>query len=102
MSSSQATDSILVKTDNFPTYHFASVVDDHHMDITHVIRGEVVQSLLDLAYFSDWPQRSGSLPFLSTFNYTTHYPGSPQNSPTSPSYLILMGPRCRSGKETLT
>lgn len=33
-------DFILVKTDGFPTYHFANVVDDHLMKITHVIRGE--------------------------------------------------------------
>ncbi|MDO8560416.1 MAG: glutamate--tRNA ligase [bacterium] len=33
-------DQILVKTDGFPTYHLASVVDDHEMKITHVIRGE--------------------------------------------------------------
>ena len=26
--------------DGFPTYHLASIVDDHHMGITHVIRGE--------------------------------------------------------------
>lgn len=33
-------DQVLVKTDGFPTYHFAVVVDDHLMGITHVIRGE--------------------------------------------------------------
>jgi glutamyl-tRNA synthetase len=33
-------DQILVKSDGFPTYHLAVVVDDHHMEITHVIRGE--------------------------------------------------------------
>lgn len=33
-------DQILMKSDNFPTYHLANVVDDHHMEITHVIRGE--------------------------------------------------------------
>ncbi|KAM0323279.1 hypothetical protein ACHAQA_008870 [Verticillium albo-atrum] len=32
-------DFILVKTDGYPTYHFANVVDDHLMEITHVIRG---------------------------------------------------------------
>lgn len=32
-------DPILVKSDGMPTYHFASVVDDHFMEITHVIRG---------------------------------------------------------------
>lgn len=33
-------DPILLKSDNLPTYHFANVVDDHLMKITHVIRGE--------------------------------------------------------------
>lgn len=34
-----AADTILVKSDGTPTYHFANVVDDHLMKITHVIRG---------------------------------------------------------------
>lgn len=33
-------DQILLKSDGFPTYHLAVVVDDHHMRITHVIRGD--------------------------------------------------------------
>lgn len=33
-------DHILLKSDGFPTYHLASVVDDHLMEITHVFRGE--------------------------------------------------------------
>lgn len=32
-------DPILMKTDGFPTYHLANVVDDHLMDISHVLRG---------------------------------------------------------------
>ena len=32
-------DPILMKSDGYPTYHFANVVDDHLMKITHVIRG---------------------------------------------------------------
>ena len=32
---------ILIKADGLPTYHLANVVDDHHMKITHVIRGIV-------------------------------------------------------------
>jgi len=35
------TDPVLLKSDLFPTYHLASVVDDHEMAITHVVRGEV-------------------------------------------------------------
>lgn len=33
-------DQILMKSDGFPTYHMANVVDDHLMEITHVIRGD--------------------------------------------------------------
>jgi len=33
-------DKILFKSDGMPTYHLANVVDDHLMEITHVIRGE--------------------------------------------------------------
>ncbi len=33
-------DQVLLKTDGFPTYHMAVVVDDHLMGITHVVRGE--------------------------------------------------------------
>lgn len=33
-------DQVLLKSDGFPTYHLANVVDDHLMQITHVIRGE--------------------------------------------------------------
>lgn len=33
-------DQILLKSDGWPTYHLANVIDDHFMRITHVIRGE--------------------------------------------------------------
>lgn len=33
-------DLVIIKSDGFPTYHMAVVVDDHDMGITHVIRGE--------------------------------------------------------------
>lgn len=33
-------DQVIMKSDGFPTYHLAAVVDDHLMEITHVIRGE--------------------------------------------------------------
>lgn len=36
----QEGDFVLIKTDKFPTYHFANVVDDHLMGITHVLRGQ--------------------------------------------------------------
>ena len=33
-------DQILLKSDGFPTYNFANVIDDHLMEITHVVRGK--------------------------------------------------------------
>lgn len=41
-------DQVLLKTDGFPTYNFANVIDDHLMGITHVIRG--------LEYLSSTPK----------------------------------------------
>lgn len=37
---SEVDDQVLLKSDGFPTYHLAVVVDDHDMEVTHVIRGE--------------------------------------------------------------
>jgi len=33
-------DMVIIKSDGFPTYHLASVADDHLMNVTHVLRGE--------------------------------------------------------------
>ncbi len=38
--SSEIDDQVLLKSDGYPTYHLANVVDDYSMKITHVIRGE--------------------------------------------------------------
>jgi glutamyl-tRNA synthetase len=38
--SSNLDDKVLFKSDDWPTYHLANIVDDHLMEITHVIRGE--------------------------------------------------------------
>ena len=55
-------DQVLLKSDGFPTYHLAVVVDDHLMQISHVIRGEewissTPKHLLLYRYFNwDLPQ----------------------------------------------
>ncbi len=38
--SDQLDDKVIMKADGLPTYHLANIVDDHHMKISHVIRGE--------------------------------------------------------------
>ena len=45
-----AADTILIKSDGTPTYHFANVVDDHLMEITHVIRGSEWMASTPLHY----------------------------------------------------
>ena len=43
---------ILIKSDGYPTYNFANVVDDHLMGITHVVRGnEYLSSSLSITDF---------------------------------------------------
>ena len=62
-------DQIILKTDGFPTYHLAVVVDDHLMNITHVIRGEewipsTPKHLLLYEYFGWEPTVYVHLPLL--------------------------------------
>ena len=40
INTSDMDDQVLMKSDGFPTYHFAVVVDDHLMKISHIVRGE--------------------------------------------------------------
>lgn len=40
MDAAQSDDQVIIKSDGFPTYHLAAVIDDHYMEISHVIRGE--------------------------------------------------------------
>ena len=37
-----------MKSDEYPTYHFANVVDDHLMKITHVLRGVVSVQMISI------------------------------------------------------
>jgi glutamyl-tRNA synthetase len=60
---------VLMKSDGFPTYHLANVVDDHFMEITHVIRGEewissAPKHLLLYRYFGWEPPQLCHLPLL--------------------------------------
>jgi glutamyl-tRNA synthetase len=62
-------DHVLLKSDGYPTYHLASVVDDHLMETTHVIRGEewlpsTPKHLLLYAAFGWPPPRFAHMPLL--------------------------------------
>lgn len=67
--SSLVDDQVLIKTDGFPTYHLAAVVDDHLMEITHVIRGEewlssTPKHILLYEYFGWEPPRFVHVPLI--------------------------------------
>ena len=62
-------DFVMVKSDGFPTYHLAHLVDDHEMEITHVLRGEEwlpsVPRHLQLYRALDWqPPLFAHLPII--------------------------------------
>lgn len=66
-------DQVLLKSDGMPTYHLANVVDDHLMEISHVVRGEewlssTPKHILMYNYF-DWePPKMAHLPLIMSPN----------------------------------
>ena len=62
---------VLLKSNGYPTYHLATVVDDHMMQISHVIRGEVCPT----SYTVNKPAfllRTCCHPLLNTYYSTRH------------------------------
>lgn len=76
-------DPVLIKSDGLPTYHLANVVDDHYMEITHVIRAVVSARWgshimkCDVNGFT----RNGWHQLRSTWSCTMHLVGSHQRLP---------------------
>ncbi|XP_017773834.1 PREDICTED: probable glutamate--tRNA ligase, mitochondrial [Nicrophorus vespilloides] len=65
----QEGDPVIMKSDGFPTYHFANVVDDHFMQISHVLRGmewqiSTTKHILLYRAFNWEPPKYGHLPLL--------------------------------------
>jgi glutamyl-tRNA synthetase len=88
-------DQVLLKSDGFPTYHLANVVDDHLMEISHVIRGEewinsVPKHLLLYRYFGWQPPVFCHLPLLRN-NDATRSKLSKRKNPTSINYYRRAG-----------
>ncbi len=84
---------ILMKSDGMPTYHLANVVDDHLMEITHVIRGEewinsTPKHLLLYKYFGWDVPTFCHLPLLRNPDKTKL---SKRKNPTSILYYQKMG-----------
>lgn len=66
-------DQVLMKSDGMPTYHMANVVDDHLMEITHVIRGEewlssTPKHILLYEYLGWEPPKMAHLPLIMSPN----------------------------------
>ena len=84
---------VLVKSDGLPTYHFANVVDDHLMQISHVIRGEewinsTPKHLLIYQYFDWQPPVFCHMPLLRNSDKSKL---SKRKNPTSIGYYRAMG-----------
>lgn len=84
---------VLVKQDGFPTYHLAVVVDDHLMEISHILRGEewinsTPKHLLLYQYF-DWPMPV--LCHLPLLRNPDHSKLSKRKNPTSVNYYRRLG-----------
>ncbi len=84
---------VLMKSDGMPTYHLANVVDDHLMEITHVIRGEewlssAPKHLLLYKYFGWEPPQLLHLPLLRNPDKSKL---SKRKNPTSILFYKAMG-----------
>jgi glutamyl-tRNA synthetase len=84
---------ILMKSDGLPTYHLANVVDDHLMEITHVIRGEewvssAPKHLLLYDYFGWQPPAFLHVPLLRNPDKSKL---SKRKNPTSILFYKAMG-----------
>ncbi len=114
----QIDDSVLLKSDGWPTYHLAVVIDDHLMEVSHVIRGEewlpsTPKHLLLYERFGWTPPQFAHLPLILgtdkkklskrhgatsalSFRELGYLPETMQN------FLALMGWHPKGDVETLT
>jgi glutamyl-tRNA synthetase len=103
-------DQILLKADGMPTYHFSSVVDDHLMHITHVIRADVwlvntAKHLMLYDWFGWEPPRFAHVPPLSNGIFRTPVRelkdrGVPADAVVN--FAAALGWRQHSGQEVFT
>ncbi len=115
-------DQILLKSDGYPTYNFANVIDDHLMEITHVVRGSEYltstpkYSLLYEAYGWDIPvyvhlplimgkNEDGSTSKLSKRHGSTSFQGLVEEGflpETITNYIALLGWSPKDNREKFT
>jgi glutamyl-tRNA synthetase len=68
-------DFVLVKSDGFPTYNFAHMIDDHEMEITHIIRGqEFISSMPN--YLNLYEALGFEVPVLATMPHILNEQGN--------------------------
>ena len=93
------TDPVLLKSDSFPTYHLASVVDDYEMGITHVVRGEVcLYPCLSAQSVQSIHHRNGCPLYRSTSISTPPCPFLRPNLRIYRFSSIRTARRCRKGR----
>lgn len=85
--------SVLIKSDGMPTYHFANVVDDHLMGITHVIRGEewISSAPKHLALYNHFGWEPPTFCHLPLLRNPDRSKLSKRKSPTSILYFKRIG-----------
>ncbi len=88
-------DLVLVKSDGFPTYHMANIVDDHFMGITHVMRGdEWIPSTprhVLLYQALDWsPPQFAHLPLILNPSGKGKLSKRKERGPAGEDYLVMV------------
>ena len=84
---------VLLKSDGMPTYHLANVVDDHDMEITHVIRGEewITSAPKHLRLYEAFGWAAPQLCHLPLLRNPDKSKLSKRKNPTSITYYERMG-----------
>ena len=84
---------VLLKADGLPTYHLANVVDDHLMEITHVIRGEewINSAPKHVLLYEDFGWQAPVLCHLPLLRNPDKSKLSKRKNPTSIHYYRRMG-----------
>ena len=84
---------VLLKADGFPTYFLANVVDDHHMEISHIFRGEewINSAPKLLKLYEDFGWQAPVLGHLPLLRNPDKSKLSKRKNPTSINYYKEMG-----------
>lgn len=86
-------DPVLIKSDGWPTYHFANVIDDHLMNITHVIRGEewIISTPIHVELYREFDWEIPKFYHLSLLRNQDRSKLSKRKNPTSLLYYKNCG-----------